>query len=177
MKIKFITSILVAGIVVKCSEPATTPTDGDIGVTLLPQQDPNTTTASEPTPAPEEAAAESFEEELIDEQLRPPFIPGDRCVFCPGFLPPCPCRFPFECQLIPRTCFTCPRWTCARRACVICPPGLPPCRCGPFSRCVYSPGTCSRCPGWRCVPFNPGPFPPGPFPPGPIPPVPVPFAA
>lgn len=177
MLIKLSTCALMLAIIgcyVRASEPPIE-TTGDADIAL--QQEQTTTTVnSEPTET--EGGPESTDEELLDEQLRPPFVPGGRCVFCPGVLPRCPCRFPSECQLIPRTCFTCPRWTCARAQCVRCPGGVPPCRCGPFSRCVFEPGTCLRCPGWRCVPT--GPFPPGgpggPFPPrGPFPPVPVPF--
>lgn len=174
----FVCALAVCVFLVKASEPIATTTDntpGDENITLLPQQNPTVTDTTEPTVQPPEQVAgieaeqvatgiEEDQVDFIDEQLRPPFIPGGGCVFCPGFIPRCPCRFPFECQLIPRTCFTCPRWTCARSQCVFCPPGLPPCRCGPFSRCVYEPGTCFRCAGWRCVPS--GPFPPfPPFPP------------
>lgn len=158
-----ITLVLVT--YVCASEPPIETTSGDVEAALTLQQDQASTTSNtEPTTSidadADDGGADSTSEELLDEQVRPPFIPGGRCVFCPGLLPRCPCRFPSECQLIPRTCFSCPRWTCARAQCVRCPGGLPPCRCGPFSRCVYEPGTCFRCPGWRCVPVQRPPFPP-----------------
>ena len=54
-------------------------------------------------------------ESADDEDSINQFPPFGGCVACP-FRPfgPCPCPFPGQCRLIPRTCFSCPRWVCQR---------------------------------------------------------------